>query len=432
MVTIKKGLHRNLFICIMAAMITHFAVLFSFSQEQQLKLKQIIDTINPNLNYAVCFIHPDQKEPEFARHAHKLLTPASNTKLFTAVAAWQTFGKDYCFETNIYTDGHQEGNVLFGSVYLKAAGDPSFTSEDLKKLIAQLKSKGIEIIKGDFCLDITQFFDDQSEYFGRGYCVDDLGETWNAPLTSLIINKNCIQLPDGTQRALIDPHHYALWAIKELLSEFEITCSGQLIKMATPKKNLAIVAHHTSEPLQSLIAHMLKVSDNLYANALFKLLGAHMTNEPGSWESGERALKIFLREVIGIDPDSLNIVDGSGLSRYTLISPAQIIQLLDWVYHQTDLYPLFVDSLAISGTDGTLKNRMAQFPGIVKAKTGTMGGITALAGYLCLAEKKPLIFSILLNGFVKPQCDSNRVTINYKHDVEDALCVQAIEFEKES
>jgi D-alanyl-D-alanine carboxypeptidase len=432
MIAIKrKSFAAALPMCTIFALFIHTSMVYSFSKEQQLKLRQIIDTINPNLNYGICFIHPDELEPEFSRHANRLFTPASTTKLFTAVAAWQTFGKDFCLQTNLFTDGHQEANILCGSVYLKAAGDPSFTSEDLKDLIAQLKSQGVDRIKGDVYLDVTQFSDGATEYFAKGYCVDDFGEPWDAPTTSFIIDNNCSQLPDGTVRALNDPHHYVLCAIEKLLHEFGITYSDKIMIAEVPQEHVVLLAQHKSQPLRALIAHMLKTSDNLYANALFKLLGAHETHEPGTWQSGEHALKTFLHDKIGIASDTLNIVDGAGLSRYGLISPNHIIQLLDWVYHQADLYPLFVDCLAISGIDGTLKKRMTQLAGTIKAKTGSMGGISTLAGYICLQNQKPLIFSIMLNGYVKPQNGTNRVVINYKRDVEDALCLQAIEFAKD-
>ncbi len=432
MISIKREMIRvQFFSLILFGVLINVSTLLSFSEKQQKELRQIIDARNPNLNYGICFMRPDGAQPEFARHANRLFIPASNTKLFIAVAALHTLGKDYCFETNLLTDGHQEGKILFGSIYLKAVGDPSFTSEDLKNLIAQLKSKGFEIIKGNFCLDITQFSDDASEYFGHGYSIDNFGEPWNAPITSLIINNNTLKLTDGILRALNDPHQYALCEIEKLLTEFGITYSGKIITMASPKKELTIVAQHKSEPLSALAAHMLKASDNLYANVFFKLLGSHDNNEPGSWQRGEDSLKVFLHDQIGIDPDTINIVDGAGLSRYNLISPNHVIRLLDWVYHQTNLYPLFSDCLAIAGRDGTLKNRMSRYTGMVKAKTGSLQGISALSGYICLPDHEPIIFSILLNNFVQPQNDNTKIGIDYKRDVEDELCAQVIAFERE-
>jgi len=65
---------------------------------------------------------------------------------------------------------------------------------------------------------------------------------------------------------------------------------------------------------------------------------------------------------------------------------------------------------------------MIEHRGIVKAKTGTLSGVSALSGYICVPGNEPYIFSIMLNGFIQQNSDTHSFSVNYKSDVEDALC----------
>ena len=114
--------------------------------------------------------------------------------------------------------------------------------------------------------------------------------------------------------------------------------------------------------------------------------------------NGSIAVKQILKQKIGVDVNSMNIVDGSGLSRNNKITPSQMMQVLDYAYHDSATNYYFISSLPIAGIDGTLKNRMKNIAWKVRAKTGTMSGVVALAGYVITKDKEPLAFVIIING----------------------------------
>lgn len=388
-------------------------------------IDQIIRTKDRHLNIGIRLISPANATCSYCKHAQRLFTPASTTKLFTAAAALHYFGTNFVFKTSLTTDGSSEDSVLNGNLYVNFSGDPSLAQQDLYKLFRCLKENNITCVRGDICL-VPCIEESPEKYFGPGFCVDDIGASWNPPVSAFIVDGNCYINAENKKVAVEDPCEYVQNILKDIMKELHvelvgIVCLGQAIDIVVQELNV-----HESRPLKDLIAHMLKTSDNLYANVFFKVLGHTVTGCEGSWQTGSQAIKNFAAECVGIAPESWVIKDGAGLSRYNLISPEQEVRLLTWVYKQKELFPVFVDCLAISGTDGTLQKRLTDHQRIIKAKTGTLGGVSALAGYICIPEKEPYIFSILLNGFIQRAGDTTNPQINYKIDIEDALCNEFI------
>ena len=399
------------------------SIIFSFSDYQKSLFIKAIRSVDSYVNIGVYILSPKQPCISYEKHIDRHFRPASCTKLFTAAAILHELGAEYRYKTDLLFDGRQQGNTLLGNVYLKAAGDPSFTRQDLEVLIIQLKSRGIVRIQGDICIDSSLFDGSRNQLFAAGVGVDDIGKRWNASTTALIIDRNLTKGYDGYVIAREDPYQYAQQIIKDTLQAQAIVCSGKIHGAQVPQGNVQVLAQHISEPIHELIAHMLKVSDNVYANAMFKLLGAKKSGLPGTWQNGIEAMQAFLKTTVGIDSSNMVIADGAGLSLYNLITPRQVVHLLDWIYKQSKFFELFADCLAISGIDGTLKERLVQYPGIIKAKTGTLlCGVTSLSGYFCPSKGAPIIFSIMTNNFI----NNNRCS--YKEDIEDKLCSLIVEF----
>jgi D-alanyl-D-alanine carboxypeptidase/D-alanyl-D-alanine-endopeptidase (penicillin-binding protein 4) len=163
---------------------------------------------------------------------------------------------------------------------------------------------------------------------------------------------------------------------------------------------------HQSAPLSSLIEHTSHVSDNLYAEALATALVRAVPPGPGE-VPGERSVHqramAAVADVLtafGLSPGSFALRDGSGLSRYNLVSARQMATLL-WNQHGADNFPAALHTLPMAGEAGTtMARRLVGTPleGRVHAKTGTLTGVSALAGYLLVPSLPPVVFSVLGNG----------------------------------
>jgi D-alanyl-D-alanine carboxypeptidase/D-alanyl-D-alanine-endopeptidase (penicillin-binding protein 4) len=134
-----------------------------------------------------------------------------------------------------------------------------------------------------------------------------------------------------------------------------------------------------------------KSSQNLFADAMFKLMGS------GTWEGGSDAVHAFLKKA-GIDDSQYKVVDGSGLARENRVTARLQTDLLAYMakHPHADVYR---NSMSAVGVDGTLRNRMSDLKGRVFAKTGYIGGVRALSGYVQKSDGKWLAFCIIYNGF---------------------------------
>ncbi|HLB58191.1 MAG TPA: D-alanyl-D-alanine carboxypeptidase/D-alanyl-D-alanine-endopeptidase, partial [Gammaproteobacteria bacterium] len=187
--------------------------------------------------------------------------------------------------------------------------------------------------------------------------------------------------------------------LESLFKRFGIRVNGSIHAGIVPR-NSSVLAIHESEPLETLINEMLKMSDNVIAGSIFKKMGEMYTKQPGSWENGSTAVKQILASRADVDTYDMRIIDGSGLSPNNEIKPVQMIQVLDFAYHNNSTNYVFISALPIAGVDGTLKHRLYNVARKVRAKTGTMAasGVVSLAGYVVNKNKEPFAFVIIVNG----------------------------------
>jgi D-alanyl-D-alanine carboxypeptidase/D-alanyl-D-alanine-endopeptidase (penicillin-binding protein 4) len=222
----------------------------------------------------------------------------------------------------------------------------------------------------------------------------------------LATTKNEAHLLTVAQPALV-----AGEALKACFQEHDITVRGD-IKIAyeplEPKSPTSddIIAVYESPELREIIRHTNKNSDNFFAEQIYKSI-SYFAAGKGSYAATQDIEKHFLKR-IGIEANSLSLADGSGLSRLNLVSPNSIVQLLRYMYRSKES-KAFVDSLPVSGKDGTLRGRMGNsgMLGRVTAKTGTMARANCLSGYVRTSSGKTLVFAIMANNF---DCSNGEVS----------------------
>ncbi|WP_017653013.1 D-alanyl-D-alanine carboxypeptidase/D-alanyl-D-alanine endopeptidase [Fortiea contorta] len=390
----------------------------------------------------------------YARDAQKYFTPASNTKLLTTAAALQHLGANFRIRTSIYRQ--PDGNLV-----VIGKGDPSLSDTQLQALAKQLQQKGITQIK-QLILDDSYI---QGDIVNPTWQWEDIQSDYGAPVSSLILNDNVFSfnlLPKAVGQPLQitwkDSNEARQWTIVNQtvtvannqpnyininrdLSGTILRIQGQLAANATPylvtlpvtspsyyflrrfrtilaaekinlgqttvatiKQTQQEIAAVESPPLSQLLAETNINSNNLYAEALLRSLSVNQPNpkKQNTADIGLEILKTSLTK-LGVDPTNYLLVDGSGLSRRNLISPAALVQTLQGIA-KTPTASIFRASLPIAGKTGTLKNRFrnTSAEGIVQAKTGTLTGAISLSGYVNSPKYEPLAFSIIINQTEQP------------------------------
>ena len=344
------------------------------------------ETLFTTASIGIKIVAVETGEVIYEKNPHKLHHPASTTKLFTAATALARLGSDYQFETTVYVDTDADTQVV-GNIYLKGRADPVLQPHHIVKLADILLETGLKSIEGDIVVDTT-YLDTVRE--GPGWMWDDK----QLRISALSIRQ--IEPEPGTRsRALA-----CGYLLKNELIEKGIEVAGDVVPGTVPL-DARRVAKHLSPPLADIIKLMNKPSDNWIAELLFKAIGAEVMGEPGTWQKGRDAVNKFLEEIIG-EPPAHRFVDGSGLSRYNLLNAELLTKLLVYMYQNFELMPEYLASLPIAGVDGTLSNRMQGVSAkkMLRAKTGTLSGVSALAGYAVTADDEVFAFGILISHYV--------------------------------
>jgi D-alanyl-D-alanine carboxypeptidase/D-alanyl-D-alanine-endopeptidase (penicillin-binding protein 4) len=164
-----------------------------------------------------------------------------------------------------------------------------------------------------------------------------------------------------------------------------------------PTEDRRVLAWHISVPVAQDITVTNKVSQNLHAELLLRMLGKAFAND-GSLAQGTRVVRQFLIDA-GVNDADFFFYDGSGMSMDDRIAPRAFTRLLAYASQQP-WGAAWRDTLPVAGVDGTLVGRFRNSPlkGRLWAKTGTLNETSALSGYLAAASGKTLAFSILVNG----------------------------------
>ena len=411
-------------------------------------ISSLIDSSDLNMSIGIKVMSLKDGKSLYELNSDKLMIPASNVKLLTSAASLHYLGEEHVFETAILK--RKDNLMLIGGA------DPSL-SVDVLDSLAKIISRQMEFID---TLYLNETLLD-SMYYGKGWMWDEGSEKHSAPVSALTLNHNCIDFEYSPNElglpAKIDLYpntKYISFANNSLTvkdtnnfkklkierdwrgqtNHYNIT--GEILAWSqkdTIKKNISkpnlfvgtvfkellethgvtvrtlhgadnsiyqdTMAIHYSEDLLIQLNDMMHKSENLTSELLIKFIGISDSSS-GSWDSGIHKVKTFLFDEVDIDTSSLRIADGSGLSRYNLLSTNQIVQLLAYM-HKTNDKDNFLMTLPHGGEKDTrLEGRLVSAQERIHAKTGSISGVTCLSGYALSPRHGPLAFSIMINGFV--------------------------------
>ena len=304
----------------------------------------------------------------------QLMRPASTMKAITAITALDRLGGSYQFKTELCYTGQVDSCVLQGDVYCVGGFDPRFNTDDMRAFVEGLHKMGIDTIRGNLYADKSM---KDADLLGEGWCWDDD----NPVLSPLLISRKD-QFMDRFYTELRKAGIYLAGAIGNKCKPHEASC--------------IVRRFHT---IDQILMRMMKESDNLYAEAMFYQLAASTGNHPASAKSAKAVIRQLVNK-LGLDGSRYRFADGSGLSLYNYVSAELEVRLLRYAYENENIYNHLLPSLPIAGQDGTLRRRMrSQFTsGNVRAKTGTLEGVSSLCGYLTASNGHRLCFSIINQG----------------------------------
>ena len=218
--------------------------------------------------------------------------------------------------------------------------------------------------------------------------------------------------------AVVNPTVYVAQSLKDGLIQRGIQVNGEAVDMDDVAAELLtnggpgrrVLVSTTSPTLREIGTVLMKVSQNLYAETLFKTL-ALAQGGLGTFAAGRRAVRTVL-DGWSIPGDALVISDGSGLSRYNYLTARTITTILEQMYTDERHRDAFVATLPIAGKDGSIATRLrrTRAEGNAVAKTGSIANVRSLSGYVRTRDGETLVFSILSNDFVIPAATVNWIT----------------------
>ena len=323
------------------------------------------------------------------------LRPASTMKLLTSITALDLLGSDYAYRTYLYYKGKIAGGVLSGDVWLVGGMDPLFDEKDMQVFAETLHRVGVDTIRGHIMQDVSF---KEEPLLGEGWCWDDD----NPQLTPLLISRK---------------DEFAS-QFKDELMKCGVFVDAPISTGRMPRDKDVLLICSRSHQLGEVLVPMMKESDNLYAESMFYQIAASLGKRPAEAAHARQLIKQVLAKA-GVSGVQYRIADGSGLSLYNYVTPELMVRLLRYAYLKRDVMAALYPALPVAGVDGTLKKRMTKGPAFenVHAKTGTVSGISSLAGYCRAANRHFLAFCIINQGVMK-----NADGRNFQDKVCEAMC----------
>jgi D-alanyl-D-alanine carboxypeptidase/D-alanyl-D-alanine-endopeptidase (penicillin-binding protein 4) len=385
--------------------------------------------------------------------------PGSVIKLVTTAAALELLGPGYTWNTQALISGTLRDGRLDGDLVLKGHGDPYLTPERFWQFLRGLHDRGVSDIRGDLVIDgswsqtvsgrradfdgkphraynalphpLTVNFQATTLYLRKDPGSQALRAFTYPPLSNLqleqavdLVEGGCrsdlrrprVDLEDSGQRAsirltgsyasacpefsspllLLEPIAHVEGIFRVLWRELGGSFLGG-VRAGTARAGAVLVHEQRSVALAEVVRGINKFSNNLMSRLLLLTLGAESEGAPGDLNKGRTAVRRWLQDK-GLWSPGLVVDNGSGLSRSARVSARDLARLLQSVYGSPYM-PELMASLPVAGVDGTLARRLLHTPLVGRAhvKTGSLDGVSAMAGYVLDRDARRWVVVLLIN-----------------------------------
>uniref|UniRef100_A0A7V3ZYD3 D-alanyl-D-alanine carboxypeptidase/D-alanyl-D-alanine-endopeptidase n=1 Tax=candidate division WOR-3 bacterium TaxID=2052148 RepID=A0A7V3ZYD3_UNCW3 len=421
----------------MIKLLIMFSVLY-YEPKTFTNLKDVVEYYRPKRGFTGVVILDRKGQEVFSYNGDSYFVPASLNKILIASAFLHFLGPSYTFKTSLLREPKS------GNLYFLASGDPSLRVKDLFEIFSFAKSAGILSFDTLYLVDWAY----DSVRYGMGWQFNNLAKGYMAPVSSFILENNVVKIfffnkngfgprvvsfprtvffksytrggrnykvydivrgdtvitifegDIGKQvfatRSILTPENFFKEQVDSLLRTLSINVKCIKIITDLPPLRFDTLYIYDSKPAYVLLMDFMKYSLNIYGEAFLKTLGRELYGGKGSFEKGLAAVDSFLK--VAELSDHFKPADGSGLSRYNLATPRGFAQLLYYHYKNMNHFPEFASLLAISNVDGTLATNYKGLRGIFRGKTGTLSGVTNLAGYIRTRKGEDYIYVVMMNN----------------------------------
>ena len=391
-------------------------------------------------------------KPLYTYQNTKLYRPASVQKLITVITGLSVLGPHHHFSTSLYHTGEIQNGTLNGDLYVVGGLDSEFIDPSMNGLVRMLCLSGIKKVSGKLIADVSMT---DSLYWGAGWSWDDAPYYFQPKISPLMFQKGYVEIyatpgKKGLQAEIVCVPASSYYSVKNqtvsnntgvksldvtrdwmnnrndiLVTGNVETAKRERITVANsadffmhtfterakekgiqftdymygelPKDSSAVFLACLSHPFNLVLQRAMKNSDNLSAEAILYNTAAKESGKKHlSHEDGVTVIQRVISE-LGFNPKDYNIVDGCGVSLYNYVSPELLVAYLKYAYSQKQIFNELYPALPIAGIDGTLGGRMKQGKAYknVHAKTGSVTGVSSLAGYATASNGHLIAFSII-------------------------------------
>jgi D-alanyl-D-alanine carboxypeptidase/D-alanyl-D-alanine-endopeptidase (penicillin-binding protein 4) len=341
----------------------------------------------------------------FALNSGRSATPASTTKLLTAVAALAALGPETTFTTSVTTSSTTGDTPIFlvgGGDMLLAAGHGDAQAVNGRAGLADLAATTASALKAAGRVAVTVRLDDTlfTESAAKDWAPTDVSDGYVAPIMPIAVDAGAVKSRPGHYplRAK-DPAISAASAFVRALQAQGIAVNGPVRRAAAPQSGLTTLAKASSAPLDELVEYFLTYSDNTVAEDVARMVAVHQHAPTTFQGAGQSVLKEV--QTLGIDITGGALSGGSGLGRTTVLTPTILAQVIEAA--AGDKHPELraaITGMPVAGASGTLVNRFdgaaqQSVLGLIRAKTGTLSGVNTLAGIVVDTDQRLLVFAIM-------------------------------------